>query len=90
MLVAPVAATFQNHGFVILVVTGALLTFGYRAYIARSTPANIPLVREKLGKKNFGFLTRMLYYFDCSSLYGDAWHKVSAAKACARNTETGC
>jgi hypothetical protein len=47
-------------------------------------PANLPRVREKEGKTQFSFRTRLSYYTDAKRMYREAYEQVSNYR-CSRS-----
>ncbi|KAI1907484.1 hypothetical protein LOZ61_006119 [Ophidiomyces ophidiicola] len=76
MSVTAVAPVLRDHGLAILAISAAVFAF-YKTFLAASLPKDIPLVREKPGRKGFSLRTRISFYLDCSRLYRDVWDKFS-------------
>ncbi|KAI1929809.1 hypothetical protein LOZ65_001637 [Ophidiomyces ophidiicola] len=76
MSVTAVVPVLRDHGLAILAISAAVFAF-YKTFLADSLPKDIPLVREKPGRKGFSLRTRISFYLDCSRLYRDVWDKFS-------------
>lgn len=46
----------------------------------------LPLAGEPDGKKKFSLKTRLRYYYDCASLYTEAYHKVRRYRESRRHS----
>lgn len=74
----PAYPAWASYGLVALGFASlALVALVLRILGASSSrdPRRLPLALERQGARTFGLMSRLSFYFNCSSLYADTWHR---------------
>lgn len=81
MIVLSLLNTFHENRFFVGAIGASLLGLLCRILVIPQLQSRFPkelrLVGEKPGKTSFSLRTRLAFYFNCSWLYSEVWHKVS-------------
>ncbi|KAM7183332.1 Cytochrome P450 [Naviculisporaceae sp. PSN 640] len=81
MVVLSLVNSLHDNSFLLGAIGASLLGLLCRLLMITQFRAKFPkelgLVGEKPGKKTFSLRNRLTFYFNCSKLYNDVWHKFS-------------
>ncbi|CAG8953375.1 hypothetical protein HYFRA_00010120 [Hymenoscyphus fraxineus] len=69
-------AKLKQSDVIIFSIVVTLICLVYWFYLARQFPSELS-VSEKPDDRHFSIKSRLAFYFDCSSLYGDVWRNFS-------------